>query len=97
MCDSIKDYFVTGKWTEGENAETLLKLDDLNDGDLYGDFEDLETGQKYNNEEGAPPKDSNNGLYKYNYVPYAGISFSHELNNLVSDFSLAKFTQHYFE
>ncbi|XP_055948782.1 ribosome biogenesis protein BMS1 homolog [Argiope bruennichi] len=36
----IKDCFVTGKWDENEDAEHLLNDDD----ELYGDFEDLETG-----------------------------------------------------
>ncbi|KAL0128358.1 hypothetical protein PUN28_003563 [Cardiocondyla obscurior] len=36
--------FVTGKWKESEDAEELLKLDDE---ELYGDFEDLETGEKH--------------------------------------------------
>ncbi|KYN01439.1 PREDICTED: ribosome biogenesis protein BMS1 homolog [Cyphomyrmex costatus] len=36
--------FVTGKWKESEDADELLKLDDE---DLYGDFEDLETGEKH--------------------------------------------------
>ncbi|KYN32484.1 Ribosome biogenesis protein BMS1 like protein [Trachymyrmex septentrionalis] len=39
--------FVTGKWKESEDAEELLKLDDE---DLYGDFEDLETGEKHKEE-----------------------------------------------
>ncbi|XP_022906506.2 ribosome biogenesis protein BMS1 homolog [Onthophagus taurus] len=41
--------FVTGKWKESEDAEELLKLDDLKESDdeLYGDFEDLETGEKF--------------------------------------------------
>uniref|UniRef100_A0A673LQ00 BMS1 ribosome biogenesis factor n=1 Tax=Sinocyclocheilus rhinocerous TaxID=307959 RepID=A0A673LQ00_9TELE len=38
---SIRDCFVTGKWEEDKDAATLLKEDD----ELYGDFEDLETGQ----------------------------------------------------
>ena len=42
---SIKDCFVTGEWKESENAQTLLKMDD--DDDLYGDFEDLESGKKF--------------------------------------------------
>lgn len=45
MHNSIKDCFVTGEWKESENAQTLLKMDD--DGDLYGDFEDLESGKKF--------------------------------------------------
>uniref|UniRef100_A0A672S036 Bms1-type G domain-containing protein n=1 Tax=Sinocyclocheilus grahami TaxID=75366 RepID=A0A672S036_SINGR len=38
---SIRDCFVTGKWEEDKDAATLLKEDD----ELYGDFEDMETGQ----------------------------------------------------
>ncbi|XP_047366647.1 ribosome biogenesis protein BMS1 homolog isoform X3 [Vespa velutina] len=39
--------FVTGKWKESEDAEELLKLDDMNEDEVYGDFEDLETGEKH--------------------------------------------------
>ncbi|KAK7084476.1 Glycoside hydrolase 2 (Mannanase, beta-galactosidase) [Halocaridina rubra] len=46
LMNSIRDCFVTGEWKEGENAETLLKMDD-EDEDLYGDFEDIETGEKF--------------------------------------------------
>lgn len=46
---SIRDCFVTGKWKSGEDAETLLKMDDedLDDDEeeVDGDFEDLETGE----------------------------------------------------
>lgn len=45
VCNSIKDCFVTGEWKDSENAQTLLKMDD--DGDVYGDFEDLELGKKF--------------------------------------------------
>uniref|UniRef100_A0A8C6P7R5 BMS1 ribosome biogenesis factor n=1 Tax=Nothobranchius furzeri TaxID=105023 RepID=A0A8C6P7R5_NOTFU len=41
ILDSIRDCFVTGKWEEGQDAATLLKQDD----ELYGDFEDMETGE----------------------------------------------------
>ncbi|CAB4014600.1 ribosome biogenesis BMS1 homolog [Paramuricea clavata] len=41
----IKDCFVTGKWTETEDAEALLQLDDQDDEEIFGDFEDLETGE----------------------------------------------------
>ncbi|KAM4624326.1 ribosome biogenesis protein BMS1 homolog isoform 1-T2 [Polymixia lowei] len=41
MLTSIRDCFVTGKWEEGQDAATLLKEDE----ELYGDFEDLETGE----------------------------------------------------
>ncbi|XP_076855365.1 ribosome biogenesis protein BMS1 homolog [Brachyhypopomus gauderio] len=41
MLASIRDCFVTGKWEGDQDAATLLKEDD----ELYGDFEDLETGE----------------------------------------------------
>ncbi|CAK9832115.1 Ribosome biogenesis protein BMS1 homolog [Anthophora retusa] len=50
----VMNRFVTGKWKESEDAEELLKLDDMNDEELYGDFEDLETGKKY---EAEAPKE----------------------------------------
>lgn len=44
----IKNCFVTGKWKDDEDAEELLQLDDLDDNDeMFGDFEDLETGEKH--------------------------------------------------
>ncbi|XP_053684524.1 ribosome biogenesis protein BMS1 homolog [Sabethes cyaneus] len=45
----ISNCFVTGKWKSSEDAEELLKLDDMSDGDseVYGDFEDLETGETH--------------------------------------------------
>lgn len=42
--------FVTGKRSADEDASELLKLDDASDGDdeeMFGDFEDLETGEKH--------------------------------------------------
>ncbi|XP_053676043.1 ribosome biogenesis protein BMS1 homolog [Anopheles nili] len=47
--DLIRNCFVTGKWKASEDAEELLKLDDMSDGDseIFGDFEDLETGEKH--------------------------------------------------
>ena len=44
---SIRDCFVTGKWDASEDARTLLEQDD----ELYGDFEDLETGEKFEGKE----------------------------------------------
>ncbi|XP_053496000.1 ribosome biogenesis protein BMS1 homolog isoform X1 [Ictalurus furcatus] len=41
MLASIRDCFVTGKWEGDKDAATLLKEDD----EMYGDFEDLETGE----------------------------------------------------
>ena len=47
----IRDCFVTGKWKESEDAEELLKLDDDDDADVFGDFEDLETGENHKAED----------------------------------------------
>ncbi|XP_039196685.1 ribosome biogenesis protein BMS1 homolog isoform X2 [Crotalus tigris] len=41
--DTIRDCFVTGKWEADKDAEKLLKEDE----EIYGDFEDLETGTMY--------------------------------------------------
>lgn len=45
----LSNRLVTGKWKTSEDAEQLLKYDDMSDGDseVYGDFEDLETGEKF--------------------------------------------------
>ncbi|CAG2104846.1 unnamed protein product, partial [Medioppia subpectinata] len=53
---SIRDCFVTGKWSDTEDANKLLAADNDNaveesDEELFGDFEDLETGEKHTNEE----------------------------------------------
>ncbi|ETE66937.1 Ribosome biogenesis protein BMS1-like protein [Ophiophagus hannah] len=47
VMDSIRDCFVTGKWEADKDAEKLLKEDE----EIYGDFEDLETGAVENKEE----------------------------------------------
>lgn len=64
----IKDCFVTGKWRASQDAQELLRLDDLSDDDseIFGDFEDLETGQKHKGKtnvrnEGDSEKDDNEG------------------------------------
>lgn len=51
--NTIRDCFMTGDWKDDENAETLLKMDDDTE-DIYGDFEDLETGKKF---EAAPKEE----------------------------------------
>ncbi|XP_065495493.1 ribosome biogenesis protein BMS1 homolog [Caloenas nicobarica] len=40
VMSSIRDCFVTGKWEDNKDAAKLLEEDE----ELYGDFEDLETG-----------------------------------------------------
>uniref|UniRef100_A0A673MHZ3 Bms1-type G domain-containing protein n=1 Tax=Sinocyclocheilus rhinocerous TaxID=307959 RepID=A0A673MHZ3_9TELE len=49
---SIRDCFVTGKWEEDKDAATLLKEND----ELYGDFEDLETGEVHKAKTGNKDK-----------------------------------------
>ncbi|WAQ97349.1 BMS1-like protein [Mya arenaria] len=46
--EMIADCFVTGKWEENQDAAALLEKDD----EMYGDFEDLETGESHT---GAEP------------------------------------------
>nr|XP_020467430.1 ribosome biogenesis protein BMS1 homolog [Monopterus albus]XP_020467431.1 ribosome biogenesis protein BMS1 homolog [Monopterus albus] len=48
VLNSIRDCFVTGKWDKSQDAATLLKEDE----ELYGDFEDLETGEIYKAQRG---------------------------------------------
>lgn len=59
---SLLNCFVTGKRSSGEDASELLKLDDASvgdsDEDLFGDFEDMETGEKHKNEEEEDEKPS---------------------------------------
>uniref|UniRef100_A0A673BQU8 Bms1-type G domain-containing protein n=1 Tax=Sphaeramia orbicularis TaxID=375764 RepID=A0A673BQU8_9TELE len=54
MLNSIRDCFVTGKWEEGQDAATLLKEDE----ELYGDFEDLETGQVHKSHSGRQDEET---------------------------------------
>lgn len=67
----LQSCFVTGKWKASEDAETLLKLDDMSDNenfsddddkdsdsDVYGDFEDLENNIKHS---GKAMANSNDG------------------------------------
>ncbi|KAJ8284594.1 hypothetical protein COCON_G00034440 [Conger conger] len=48
MLASIRDCFVTGAWEGDKDAATLLKEDE----ELYGDFEDLETGEVHKGNSG---------------------------------------------
>ena len=52
----IADCFVTGQWAKGQDAEELIKLDD-EDEEVYGDFEDLETGEKVSGKEAEGDED----------------------------------------
>ncbi|XP_033880698.3 ribosome biogenesis protein BMS1 homolog [Acipenser ruthenus] len=48
VLDSIRDCFVTGKWEDDKDATRLLQEDE----ELYGDFEDLETGELHQGDSG---------------------------------------------
>lgn len=55
--DSIRDCFVTGKWEQAQDAATLLKEDE----ELYGDFEDLETGEVHKSQAGQDQDQAESG------------------------------------
>ncbi|XVF24619.1 hypothetical protein REPUB_Repub13aG0142900 [Reevesia pubescens] len=57
--ESVRDRFVTGDWSKGalRNQISEAKTDQEED-DVHGDFEDLETGEKY---ESRQKDDSSNG------------------------------------
>ncbi|XP_038118914.1 ribosome biogenesis protein BMS1 homolog [Culex quinquefasciatus] len=77
----IRNCFVTGKWKASEDAEELLKLDDMSDGDseVFGDFEDLETGEKHEGkaeekEEGESKEDDNSKKRKLSRIEEKNMS-----------------------
>ncbi|XP_065847007.1 ribosome biogenesis protein bms1 [Euphorbia lathyris] len=47
--ENIRDRFVTGNWSKAAQRNQPSKSNTEEDDDLYGDFEDLETGEKYEN------------------------------------------------
>lgn len=52
VIEAIRDRFVTGDWSKAARRNQISKSND-EDGDdsTFGDFEDLETGEKYGNHE----------------------------------------------
>ncbi|KAI8796542.1 ribosome biogenesis protein BMS1 [Biomphalaria glabrata] len=52
--EDIADSFVTGKWDASEDAKARLEEDD----ELFGDFEDLETGEKFHGTKPSSALDS---------------------------------------
>lgn len=56
MTEKIRDRFVTGDWSKaarrGQVSEAVDNNDDEDD-NVFGEFEDLETGQKYESGQGA--------------------------------------------
>ncbi|KAJ8264708.1 hypothetical protein GJAV_G00152840 [Gymnothorax javanicus] len=57
MMASIRDCFVTGAWEGDKDAATLLKEDE----ELYGDFEDLETGEVHKGNSGKADESNEAG------------------------------------
>ncbi len=49
VIQSVKSLFVTGSWGE-EDARKQLQDDEMNDQEMFGDFEDLETGELHKEE-----------------------------------------------
>lgn len=47
IAHSIKHYFVTGDWGEMDAYTQLLEEEGESEEELFGDYEDLETGEKY--------------------------------------------------
>ncbi|XP_010542239.1 PREDICTED: ribosome biogenesis protein bms1 [Tarenaya hassleriana] len=51
-CECIRDRFTTGDWSKAalrnQNSRTGNEEDDDDDDEVYGDFEDIETGEKHN-------------------------------------------------
>lgn len=85
----MKNCFVTGKWKSTEDAEKLLELDDMSDADseVFGDFEDLETGEKFEGkknksgektqeEEKTETADDNSKKRKFSRIEEANMSRS---------------------
>lgn len=56
MTEKIRDRFVTGDWSKasrrGQVSEAVDNNDDEDD-NVFGEFEDIETGQKYESDQGA--------------------------------------------
>jgi ribosome biogenesis protein BMS1 len=69
VMERIKDCFVTGSWAKGRDAEELMKLDDEEDEEVYGDFEDLETGEAVSGKKADEDDDEEE---KPNVVNYGG-------------------------
>lgn len=52
VCEDIRDRFTTGDWSKAAlRNKNSVAGDEREDDELYGDFEDLETGEKHNDHE----------------------------------------------
>lgn len=63
VIESIRDRFVTGDWSKAGHRGQLSEAnsdDDDNDDAVFGEFEDLETGEKHENH----PTADNGGMHK---------------------------------
>ncbi|KAJ7980661.1 Ribosome biogenesis protein BMS1 [Quillaja saponaria] len=55
--ESIRDRFVTGDWSKAARRNQSSETNFEDDDDLYGDFEDLETGEKHESHQTSVPVD----------------------------------------
>lgn len=51
VIESIRDRFVTGDWSKAALRNKVSEFSPEDDDAVFGDFEDLETGDKYGNDE----------------------------------------------
>lgn len=56
MIESIRDRFVTGDWSKAARRGQVSEADEEDEDAVFGEFEDLETGQKYESHQGAGTK-----------------------------------------
>ena len=65
IIEGIRDRFVTGNWSKAASRGQVLEAgSDHDDDDVYGDFEDLETGEQYQSREAGDT--GNDAIHKEN-------------------------------
>lgn len=65
IVESIRDHFITGDWSKAASRGQVLETGiDRDDDDVYGEFEDLETGEQYRSQEAGDA--GNDAIHKEN-------------------------------
>lgn len=65
IVESIRDRFITGDWSKAASRGQVLETgSDRDDDDVYGEFEDLETGEQYRSQEAGDA--GNDAIHKEN-------------------------------
>ncbi|KAL8227115.1 hypothetical protein R6Q57_016947 [Mikania cordata] len=59
IIESVRDRFVTGDWSKAAQRGKAAEMENENDDDVFGEFEDLETGEKH---EGDKTGDTNKDI-----------------------------------